>query len=131
MNKKEGGQGRPSHLQPTAEQQSIGEARNRISSPARHPVPAERAPEGNALFSSAEQKGNNPPPSAEKQGKEVHFEITAREKYLLQVMAHIIAHGYLPNLANTPSGYPDPEGLTELILRAHIDKRTRLVPSEK
>jgi hypothetical protein len=57
------------------------------------------------------------------EGQEVKkFEITEREKYLLEVMVHIIAQGYLPHLGLRPD--PQSREDVERILRTQINRRT-------
>lgn len=62
----------------------------------------------------------------EGEAKEPLFEITEREKYLLQIVANVITRGYLPDLAgeHTDASRKTVEG----VLRRTIDERTKVVP---
>src|ERR1700731_3628251 len=55
------------------------------------------------------------------------FEVTEREKYLLQVMAHVILEGYLPHLRRHPGDKPN----MEKILYRQLDKSTKIRASSK
>jgi hypothetical protein len=89
------------------------------------PNPQQVSVEGNPLISPIEQKGTGKlSPILEGEVKEEKFEITEREKQLLQVMTRVIAHGYLPSLRREPGN----EKTIERIMLRYLDKFTSTPP---
>ena len=78
--------------------------------------------EGKPRQDITQQQLNQKDQANPEQEVEQKFEVTEREKYLLEVMAHIIAQGYLPRIGNRR----DPESKKDMeeVLRWHINKRT-------
>ncbi len=65
-----------------------------------------------------------------KEGKKFEvFEVTKREKYLLNIMAHIIAQDYIPGYIKQSD--PETRNDMEDVLRSKINKRTKVVKNPK
>jgi hypothetical protein len=104
MNARERGQGTPNNLEPT---------RRRNTQSKEQPKPQQDSAEGNPLFSPVEH--------------EQKLEVTEREKQLLQVMARVIAFGYIPSIIGEPR---KKEAIEETLLN-YIDKVTSTPSSTK
>lgn len=116
MNKLEGGQGHPNDPESTAQRNA--------SSKERAELQRERAG-GNPLVSPVEQKGSDKlslTPEGERQ--EDKFEVTEREKYLLEIVANVVAESYIPKFGSAIRQ----EHMKEILL-SHINRRTKIVPS--
>jgi hypothetical protein len=129
MNKLEGGQGLPNNPESTRQRDTDPrEAGKGVPGPARQSEqaqPQKRSAEGNPLLSPGEQKRfDNSSTTPEKEAKEAKFEITEREKYLLEIMAHVIAQSYIPKFGSAIR-----QEHMEKNLLSHINKITKIVPS--
>jgi hypothetical protein len=116
MNKLEEGQGRPNNPESTAQ---------RNANPQERVEPQRERAGSSLLVSPVEQKGSvKLSPTPEGEGQEEKFEVTEREKYLLEIVANVVAESYIPKFGSAIRQ----EHMKEILL-SHINRRTKIVPS--